>query len=131
MKNADSHIYLYAKGHYQRGNLIEDLKKIFGERSAIDPEYYSVEDILHVLLGIVCPRIESSYYFREFILDLLPINYWRLDRGEYDFEHAVIYKCLSVLRMTQVKEGSKILIELDDPDPDILPLTKHNNKEEK
>ncbi len=38
MKNADSHIYLYAKGHYQRGNLIEDLKKIFGERSAIDPE---------------------------------------------------------------------------------------------
>ncbi len=33
--------------------------------------------------------------------------------------------------MTPVKEGSKILIELDDPDPDILPLTKHNNKEEK
>ncbi len=131
MKNADSHIYLYAKGHYEKDDLIEDMKKIIGERCGIEAEHVTVGNILHVLLSIAYLYVIDLYHFRDFILDLHPVNYWKLDRTNYDFEHAVIHKCLSILAMTQVKEGDEVLIELDDPDPNILPLTKHTNKEEK
>lgn len=124
MKNADSHIYLYAKGHYEKNNLVEDMKKILGKRSGIDPEYMTAADVVHVLLSMTSPYIKDNHHFREFILDLHPVNYWKLTRGEYSFDEAVIRKCLSILRMTQViDKDNKVLIELDDPDPDILPLS--------
>ncbi len=130
MKNTDSHVYLYAKGHYKESDLVEDMKKVFGERNAIEPEHITAADITHMLLKIVSPYLKTPHHFREFVLDLHPVNYWRLSRGTYSFDQAVIRKCLSILRMTQVKEGDEVLIELDDPDPNILPLTKHTNKKE-
>ncbi len=130
MKNADSHVYLYAKGHYKEGDLVEDMKKVFGKRNAIESEYITAADITHMLLKIVSPCMKTPYHFKEFVLDLHPLNYWRLSRGIYSFEQAVIRKCLSILRMTQVKEGDEVLIELDDPDPGILPLTKQANRKE-
>ena len=130
MKNADSHIYLYAKGHYQKGDLVEDLKRILGERSGIESEHITAADITHMLLKIVSPCIKTPYHFKEFVLDLHPLNYWRLSRGTYSFEQAVIRKCLSILRGMQVKDGDEMLIELDDPNPGILPLTKYTNRKE-
>lgn len=127
MKNPDSHIYLYAKGHYKESHLIEDLQKIFGRRNALDPEYISTEGIMQMLLATVHPHISNSYHFIGFVLDLSPSNRWKFNhKDEYVFEHAVIRKCLSILRMTQIiDENNKVLIELDDPDPDILPLSKN------
>lgn len=125
MKNTDSHIYLYAKGHYKEGDLIEDLQKVFGERNAIDPECVSAEGIMQMLLTMTQPHVNDSYHFRDFVVDLHPSNHWKFSsKSTYIFEHAVIRKCLSVLAMTRVLDGDKVLIELDDPDPGILPLSK-------
>jgi len=131
MKNADSHVYLYAKGHYEKNDLIKDLKKIFSERNGIDPGYISIRDITHMLLSMTWPHVNDTYHFTDFILDLDPSCYWKLSNDDYTFGHAVILKCLSILRMTTVKDkDNKTLIELDDPDPDILPLIKSTNKKE-
>ena len=128
MKNADSHIYLYAKGYYRKGDLIKDLKRIFGKKNTIDPEHITDNDIICSLLKIVWPYIRDQYHFMDFIHVLHPLSYWKLDSGSYTPEKAVIYKCLSILRNVRVEYGHIAFIEIDDPDPDILPLTKHTDK---
>ena len=52
MKNPDSHVYLYAKGWYERKDVVEDLKQIFGKRNAMDPEYFTEEELVSMLLNI-------------------------------------------------------------------------------
>ena len=52
-KNCDSHVILYAKNHYERGDLITDLKRIYSLRNAIDPEHISKSDILSCLINLV------------------------------------------------------------------------------
>jgi hypothetical protein len=101
------------------------MREIFSERNGVLAEYISIRDIAYMLLGMTWPHMNDTYRFREFVLDLDPSCYWKLANDDYTFGHAVIRRCLSVLGMTQVKDDDKVLIELDDPDPDILPLSKN------
>ena len=127
MKNPNSHIYLYAKGWYKEANLVDDLKKLVGLRCSVGPEYISEYDILSVLLSITWPHLLQSgnpeLQFKEFVLGLEESQYWKLDmRGKWSFNKALIRMCLSALRFTKVIDGEEVFIELDDPDPSILPL---------
>ncbi len=125
MKNTDSHIYLYAKGHYQRNDVIKDMKKIITERCNIDAEYITIDDILSVVLPIAYKHIKNNEYkFIDFISNLKPQNLWKYGPAkEENFDIIIIRNCLSVLSITQVKEkDGKILIELDEADSHILPL---------
>lgn len=138
MKNIHSHIYLYAKGHYERGDVVEDLKIIIGQICATDPEFLSKNDVCHYLTKIAFLHMNELFIdpltsFRDFIFDLDPKNCWKVgyrvkvykeSKEPYDFETAVICKCLSVIQMADVRRGNKILIELDEPDPNLLPLHK-------
>jgi len=119
MKNPDSHIYLYAKGWYEKTDVVEDLKVIFGERNAIEPDYITEEDLVLMLLNITWPHIKDSgnpaLMFKEFVMELNEKNYWKLSYdNDWTFNKAVIEKCLSVLSM--------VIIPLDAPDQSILPL---------
>ena len=123
MKNADSHIYLYAKGWYKKTDVIEDLKIILGERSLLYPEHVSVDDIVSVLSKIAYPYIKDEYEFARFLADILPCNSWQYgEKNEKNIELNIINKLLSVLSLTTVKEKDVVIIPLDKPDPNILPL---------
>lgn len=130
MKNSDTHIYLYAKGHYEITDIISDLQVIIGERCCMYPEDVSVVDIYRVLTDIAFQHIidsgNTTYFLGEFLDDINPKNMRRTlfkSEGEYyDFTMAVIEKCLSVMRHVKVKDGKKILLELDEADENILPL---------
>jgi hypothetical protein len=142
MKNTLSHIYLYAKGHYERKDIIEDLKIIVAQICGTSPEHISKNDICYWLTRQAFRHMNEQFgdpltAFRDFIFDLDPANCWKVGyptkKGKwpaianpYDFELAVIYKCLSIIRMTSIlgNDGKTVLIELDEPDSTLLPLHK-------
>ncbi len=126
MKNANSHLYLYAKNHYKVTDTIEDLQKIVGERQMLEPNLVTISDITKVLLHIVIPYMAKNnpdHKFMDFIDAISPNNFWQYrNTKEYDFSMAIINKCLSIMSLTRVRSDDKILLELDKPDPNILPL---------
>jgi len=131
-KNSDSHVILYAKHHYKRTDVVEDLKRIYSLRNGIDPQYLNKRDILRCLLTLVekfqDKKFENGYTLSGFLSDIDPHNVWRVNYSrdkEYDFEEACIYKCLSVISLSKVKNNDgTVLIPLDARDPDVLPLAK-------
>ena len=123
MMNLSTHIYLYAKGHYECGDLINDLREIVSHRNNISPRYVSVQDIINILTKLVYYHLRDSgnteRFFVDFIDGLLPRNLWMLTpERDVTFEEVIILKCLSVLRMVEV-DG----LDLGDADADILPLS--------
>jgi hypothetical protein len=117
MKNPNSHILLYAKHWYKRGYIIKDMKILIGERSGIEPKYIDQKDIFIVLFGIVYPYIKEEHPLREFLSDIIS-GFLYIDQTVFE---RFIKVCLSVLSNIPVKEGNKILIELDEPDYTLLP----------
>ena len=91
-----------------------------------------------ILINLVRTHIlQYSHLFLQFVADISPENTYRVGyvnkhnvmllqkndcEIEYDFNTALIYKCLSVLRLTSVKD---IPFSLGEPDENILPLRKH------
>lgn len=67
--NADRHIFLYAKGWYERKDIMQDLKIIVAERCGLDPKYISDLDVLRVIIGVVYPYINSANKFSYFLLE--------------------------------------------------------------
>ena len=125
-KNWDSHIWLYAKNWYQRTNTIDDLKKILADRSGIDEQCIGIKDIFSVLCGIVYPYL-TEYKFFTFLEDSF--------RNFMDYKldttlEKVFERLLWILHDVQTKEKRKrkgkwkILVELDEPDYNILPKRK-------
>ena len=133
-KIPDSHIILYAKHHYQETNLIEDLKKIYSIRNAVDIEYLNTREILANLLDLVeklikIPELEIRFTLSNFISDIDPNSfenrfYIEAEKKEYNFEEACIKKCLSLIRLMRVYKDDIQLIPLDEPNENILPLVK-------
>jgi hypothetical protein len=136
MKNANSHVYLYAKNHYKRSdNIIDDLKRIYADRnlgSVEQAEHISISNIISCLLNLAFKHMKiNEYLFSQFINDISPDkwHYWKYvcaslayaTKIDYDFNLAVIGKCLSIIMLTDLKD---IPEGLDEPDPKILPLTK-------
>lgn len=127
MDKSHRHIFLYAKRHYKQEDQTEDLKIILGHRSNIDPEYISLADIISILIKLVWDYINSESQFIEFVLDVHLNNLWKFDHeySEYDFDRALINKCLSVLSFQKIKD---IPFDLGEPDPSILPLKSREIK---
>ncbi len=123
MTESDRHIFLYAKGHYQEGNQIEDMKRIIEDRNAISLKYISIGNITSLLIKLAWNYINRETEFYDFISDLHPSNTWKHRRltsiNEYNFDESLIGKCLSVLSFQKIKD---IPFELGKPDPNILPL---------
>lgn len=117
--NFDRHIILYAKGHYKQSNAMADLKKLYSIRNAIDTKYLSDSLIIEMLLELTFPYIHHAQNFVAFIIKLEPEYFYGTDDLKYTFEELVVNRCLSVLRLTHVKNFP---FELSEADPNILPL---------
>jgi hypothetical protein len=117
MKNADSHIILYAKGWYKRANCEDDLKAILAHRNECEKEHISRESIIIVLTQIVYPYL-TEHYFREISIRTFSKFHQNLYKMN-EFE-MFLKELLSILSALQIKDDNKILIELDEPDYNIL-----------
>jgi len=127
--NSYSHVYLYAKHWYKHTDVVADMKILIGKRCGIDVKYISVTDIVGQLTDLVWLSITRSgnpiHFFGEFVLDItIRKNHWKF-AGEPDDsdEVVVIKKCLSVLSLT---ERSHVDGELEEPNPEILPLASED-----
>lgn len=137
-----SHYYLYAKHHYQRRNLIEDLKKIHGRAYGYDAKHVIEGDIVQVLLSLVWEHYMGANHtehpngysaFLQFVVDCSPYDNWKVGGGgstpigekSYEYYEAVIRKCLSMLCFVKVLDENKVVVlQLEKPDPTLLPLNK-------
>jgi hypothetical protein len=146
MKNENSHIYLYAKNHYQKGDVWEDMRKIVAYKFKLKEDLISNQDIILAVTTIIRKHKEFSQeqIFYEFLIDISPESCWktgyytvdkypelfnksRLPRNyeeQYDYWTAVLFKGLSIINMLRVFNGEKVLIEIDEPNAEILPLKK-------
>jgi hypothetical protein len=146
--SCNRHIYLYAKGHYKRNNILDDLRILTGERcGAYNPRtktmYYIVElsDILSVLGGIVGEWITDSRKFNEFVADMSPENSWRIgyetkssrylhshntkqECPEYNYWDAFAYACMKVLRFLSMSDIEAKEGLIGAPDYDLFPMFK-------
>ena len=130
---ADRHVYLYAKNHYQHTDTVKDLQQIFSVRNGIEAKYIRTGDMARMLLSMAYPHIESKHQFMEFILDLHPDQYWKCwleSPKQHDFFKAVIGKCMAILAMTTVfdAETRTVIMDLGKADPNILPLTREEEE---
>jgi hypothetical protein len=129
MKNADSHVILYAKGWYEKTNTIDDLKKIYSVRNGIDAEYITINNILSCLLKLTYEYITCERHFIDFIAELNP-DRWNFNKysfdDDYTYGNAVINKCLSVLSLIK---GSDIKDGLDKPDENVLSIREDITEE--
>lgn len=128
------HIYLYAKGHYAQGNEILDLRVILAKRSNMQPNQIGRRDIFQVVLNAVMESIAAGcheYRYDIMMRNLLEDIWSRGDRlfssgRPEDISDAVIKSMLSTLMMCRVFSHDGVrLIELGEPDPEILPLKHH------
>lgn len=132
--NPDTHIYLYAKGFYEKSDLYQDLKTIIGYRSCIEPEHISQTDIVLVLIDIVQYHLQQGNFkgnFLDFINGISPHSSWKFSDSikynqetEYNFYDQLIKKCLSNLRLTSI---DNIPGKLGKPNPGILPLNSQQS----
>ena len=121
MINPYSHFYLYAKGHYKKGDKIEDLKKIQSSFCGVDHRYLTEHDLMQILIPLAYKHIsqnESLFYnLLSYIDPNSLINMYSKDN--YNFQNGLINGILSTLRWIHPKD---IEGELAEADKNILPL---------
>lgn len=117
--NPNTHIYLYAKGHYAKNDIIDDLKIIMGHRSMISPENIQMDDIWNVISSLTFKHIVESgnpeNSFQQFVLKLMP---WDNKIIYNEFWKNLFSSCLSILRFVRVEN-----LDLGKADSNILPLS--------
>lgn len=134
MKNPNSHILLYAKGHYKKNDIWEDLGKIVAERCAL-PMIASKRDVFQVVIGVTIDLILESpnrrNKLKQFITNASAFRFAPFDlrHENHDSSMGFIEACLIELMQLPVKdEKGNILIELDEANPEILPLSEDSKR---
>ena len=114
------HFYLYAKGHYKKTNILEDLKTIQGEWAMVDTKFISIDDVMGHLLIMTYTHIKDEYDFASFIEGATPENVKFVggDNSEC-FQMAIIRKCLSIMKLSSI---DKIPYDIGKACVSILPL---------
>lgn len=115
------HIYLYAKGHYQRDPMISglksDLSRIIGAVCGLDHIHIPIRDIYQILCGLVYRHFKQESHFTDMMMRVLAAN----DEDER------IYAFLCVLSVVKVRDGDTVLMDLGAADPNVLPLNEQAN----
>lgn len=133
MKNWDSDIILYAKHWYVQGDLKTDIQKILAARSGCPERSVTMEDARELIQEITFKMcIKTNYQFNELIKRIGPS--W-FDRESLNINYEqwclrVIQACLVQIAITSVRDDAgNMLFGLDEPDPNVLDLTKVNEEQ--
>ena len=121
------HLILYAKGHYERVDLMNDLDRIFSERCAING--MSRQDIWMLCghaLEMYAKKHDREEFLREMFKPMMGVEENAL--GQWFDESCPLERAirlvLRVLQRLTVVEAGEVVLNLGDPDPTILPLSK-------
>ena len=135
-KSHYAHFVLYAKGHYNKFEIDEtvwgDLKRIQADYCGVPEEYLSKNDIIFILIKAV-EELHKPLSLYDFLTAIDPEKVWMIwpnrfstiKEVEYDYKTAVVGKCLSLLRWIPIYKNEKRILELGEPDPNILNLSKY------
>jgi hypothetical protein len=131
-ENSYRHFYLYAKGHYKKGDLLSDMKHLMAERCGLDEKHMRIGDIINCLTGEVTKVFlnnrHNDHLLERVIERLRPIHFLGASMDESDIpkgmsvtefvDRRIINALLSEMMLTKVAdiEGS-----LGIPSDDILP----------
>jgi len=134
MKTCDyNHLLLYAKGWYQRGSIIEDVRKILGHRCAIDPQHISNRDVWEQLVSAFLEYCDDECEIGKLLLEMFkplagegkPLLFWS-DLSTFERMTHLILMRLGNVKVMDAE--SKTTLYLGEPDPKILPLSKDAKK---
>ena len=129
IRNADSHVYLYAKNWYKKTNTLNDLRKIYARRNGVEESDLSDMDILSMLCGLTFQHIKNEMKFGKLMVQ----QFYRYKNKKSIFPaitkttniKLTVRELLNILRFTQTNEKVgdtwNVLILLDEPDYTILP----------
>jgi len=124
MTNAFTHFYLYAKGHYHKTDLIEDLKKIAGNYTGCSPESESIGAIMNILSDAITELLGNdpnglkrfNYAFMNNVAEFK--NFKQTPRLSYE---SYILTCLQLMAHCKIED---IKGEIGRADHSILPPSK-------
>lgn len=132
---SDSQFICFAKGHFEKGeDWFGDLCKIHAEVYMVPEESVTMCDLRNVLMHLAHKMgcFDKSWKFSEFLDDISPYNYYRWVGGLehmgrlhplYDYDKAVVHKCLSMIALTSVyDDDDNIKILFNPADPKIMPV---------
>lgn len=132
MLNKHRHFFLYAKGHYQKKELIEDLKQIVANYSMVETQYVTISGICSILLQAVKGFCTSPERFERFMQWQFDVQRKDIFGTEvYPADIAFIKTCMSIMfdathAGVDYPGALEIVGELGDPDPSILPLSRES-----
>lgn len=123
------HIWLYAKNWYEQTNLMDDLKKIIAFENCCDINNVREINIFEIILHETFPYLREKndgnlvQWFIECFKnwESLSISKWYKDSITRE---DIIRNCLSVLSQVKIKNNNEILIDIGNPNPNVLPLRK-------
>ena len=116
--NFDRHFYLYAKGHYVKTDVVEDLKTLVSKRCMLEKKYITENNILSSLLPLVYKHITNDREFGILVFDIANA------KGDYA---VILWKCLLVLHSVKVRDADTLLIDLGKADENVLPVINFDN----
>jgi hypothetical protein len=135
----ESQFVNYVHGKFEStGDLWQDLKLLQAERCFISVECVGLDDIRTIMVGIVkmMGGFDHQSSIDDFMEDISPKKYYRwawdglqymnAPHPDYDYDKAVIHKCMSIIRLTKVRERGKDgmwywLFDIEAPNYEILP----------
>jgi hypothetical protein len=119
------HFLLYAKGHYTGAeNYMEGFRKCLAHYTGCDPEHESDSDVIEFMWMVAC-KFAREYDRNEFVKRVI-LKYWPNDSD--DVKDRFLIWVRNVLVSVPVMNGEKLLIELGDADPDVMPLSDGGKK---
>ena len=128
------HIVLYSKGRYAVQDLMTDLTTLVAERADLDPQHVRAHEIVNVLVEEVVTQWlaqpESAQRVTDFLLrfraELLRTS-GSITPAQLD--ELLIRQCLGYFSGRKVYDGTRMLLEIGEPDPKVLPLSHSQTKQ--
>lgn len=117
--NPNTHFYLYAKNHYKKQEIIQDLMLITANYAGIPNDLVRPSDVVTVLSGVVRQEIERGEIKEGMTLENV-VEQIVSNNSKDDIYQNVCKALLTVLALARIKG-----LDLGEPDPNILPINKY------
>ena len=130
MKTCDyNHLILYAKGWYEKGDRVEDVRRILAIRAGLD----TVRDedvwlcVVHALEKH-CPD-KLGNIMTQLFKPLPKVGAaFRFNASPCSLSRALYYSLSELMKLAVKDKEGNIVLELGEPDEEILPFSQHHQR---
>lgn len=120
------HLYLYAKGHYQKQDRFGDLKKILSPFTGVSHIHLSDSEVMYWLCKEAYQYMDNLDGFLAFVGNIRPGGVREIIcRDDRDIDMKIIDTCLGILKYRDI---NKIKFDIGQADSNILPLSKGSTR---